>query len=69
VSEYASWRFEEGAGIAPGRTVLRRLGGGNRYEVCLVWDDSLYALAVADRRAAAQGEADEARPGRHLNRA
>ncbi|HXR29778.1 MAG TPA: serine/threonine-protein kinase [Solirubrobacterales bacterium] len=47
MAEYASWGFEEGAEIAPGRTVLKRLGGGNRYEVCLVWDDALYALAVA----------------------
>jgi serine/threonine protein kinase len=47
VSEYASWGFDEGAEIATGRVVLKTLGGGNRYEVCLVWDDSLFALAVA----------------------
>jgi serine/threonine protein kinase len=39
--------FEEGAELVPGRTVLRSLGGGNRFEVFLVWDDELYALAVA----------------------
>ena len=45
--ERESWRFAEGAEIAPGRTVLKPLGGGSRYEVCLVWDDRLFALAVA----------------------
>jgi serine/threonine protein kinase len=43
----ASWEFEPGAEIAPGRTVLKALGGGRRYEVHLVWDDRLYALMVA----------------------
>jgi eukaryotic-like serine/threonine-protein kinase len=42
-----SWEFEEGASIAPGRTVLRQLGGGSRYEALLVWDDRLFALMVA----------------------
>lgn len=44
---YASWDFQEGEEIDPGRTVLKTLGGGNRYEVCLVWDDALFALGVA----------------------
>jgi eukaryotic-like serine/threonine-protein kinase len=43
----SSSAFEEGAELVPGRTVLRSLGGGNRFEVFLVWDDELYALAVA----------------------
>jgi serine/threonine protein kinase len=47
VGEHASWEFGEGDEIAPGRVVLKPIGGGNRYEVCLVWDESLYALAVA----------------------
>lgn len=47
MGQYASWEFEEGEEIAPGRAVLKVLGGGNRYEACLVWDDSLFALAVA----------------------
>jgi serine/threonine protein kinase len=47
VGEHVSWEFEEGDEIAPGRVVLKPIGGGNRYEVCLVWDESLYALAVA----------------------
>jgi len=46
-SERASWDFEEGAEIAPGRTVLRPLGGGSRYEVHLVWDDRWFAVMVA----------------------
>ena len=43
-----SWGFEEGEEIAPGRTVLRVLGGGSRYEVHLVWDERLFALTVAE---------------------
>lgn len=31
----------------PGRSVVRSLGGGHRFEVFLVWDDALYALGVA----------------------
>jgi serine/threonine protein kinase len=46
-SEKASWDFEEGAPIGPGRSVLKALGGGSRYEVLLVWDDRLFALMVA----------------------
>lgn len=42
-----SWNFEEGAEIAPGRSVLKVLGGGTRYEVALVWDGHLFAIAVA----------------------
>ncbi|HEX5763360.1 MAG TPA: serine/threonine-protein kinase [Solirubrobacterales bacterium] len=47
MGDYASWDFQEGDEIHAGRSVLKALGGGNRYEVCLVWDDSLYALGVA----------------------
>lgn len=47
MSEHASWQFEEGEEIHPGRVVLKPLGGGNRYEVFLVWDEPLYALGVA----------------------
>src|SRR3954469_14751647 len=42
-----SWRLEEGAEIAPGRTVLKLLGGGHLYEVYLVWDERLFAIMVA----------------------
>jgi len=47
MSEHSSWEFEEGDELAPGRVVLKTLGGGSLYEVCLVWDEALYALAVA----------------------
>jgi len=47
VGDYASWGFDEGAEIHPGRVAVKPLGGGNRYEVLLVWDDSLFALGVA----------------------
>jgi serine/threonine protein kinase len=43
----ASWGFEEGALIAPGRRVLKPLGGGNRCEVFLVWDERIFSLLVA----------------------
>jgi eukaryotic-like serine/threonine-protein kinase len=45
--ERPTWGLEEGDAIAPGRTVLRRLGGGRRYEVFLVWDDHRLAVLVA----------------------
>ena len=47
MGDYASWEFEEGQELHPGRIVLKPIGGGNRYEVCLVWDERLYALGVA----------------------
>jgi eukaryotic-like serine/threonine-protein kinase len=58
--KYASWRFEEGEEITPGRVVLKALGGGNRYEVYLVWDDALYALAVAKLLRPDQAEDEKA---------
>ena len=42
-----SWELEEGDVIAPGRSVLKPLGGGHLYEVYLVWDDRLFAVMVA----------------------
>jgi serine/threonine protein kinase len=42
-----TWGLVEGDAIAPGRSVLRRLGGGRRYEVFLVWDDRRLAVLVA----------------------
>ena len=35
----ASWELAEGDEIAPGRSVLKLLGGGRRYEAYLVWDE------------------------------
>jgi serine/threonine protein kinase len=45
--ERPTWGLAEGDAIAPGRTVLRQLGGGRRYEVFLVWDDHRLAVLVA----------------------
>jgi eukaryotic-like serine/threonine-protein kinase len=45
--ERPTWGLVEGDAIAPGRTVLRPLGGGQRYEVYLVWDDHRLAVLVA----------------------
>jgi eukaryotic-like serine/threonine-protein kinase len=42
-----SWEFTEGEEIAPGRTVLKLLGGGHDCEVYLVWDDALFSIMVA----------------------
>jgi serine/threonine protein kinase len=47
VRERPTWGLVEGDAIAPGRTVLRSLGGGQRYEVFLVWDDHRLAVLVA----------------------
>jgi serine/threonine protein kinase len=42
-----SWGLHEGDEIASGRSVVRDLGGGRRFEVMLVWDHRLFALTVA----------------------
>jgi serine/threonine protein kinase len=42
-----TWGFAEGDELAPGRTVLRRVGGGRRYEALLVWDEQRLAVLVA----------------------
>ena len=44
--EESGWGFREGDEIVQGRHVLRRLGGGFRYEAYLAWDDRLYAVVV-----------------------
>jgi eukaryotic-like serine/threonine-protein kinase len=41
------WGFAEGDEIAPRRRAVRLLGGGNRYEAWLAWDEQLRALVVA----------------------
>ncbi len=64
MSEYASWEFDEGEEIHPGRSVLKTIGGGNRYEVFLVWDDALFALGVA--KVLRPGEAGEEKALRDL---
>lgn len=44
--EETSWGFAEGDEIAPGRTALKRLGGGRRYDAYLGWDDHLHSVVV-----------------------
>jgi serine/threonine-protein kinase len=44
--EESRWGFTEGDEIAPGRTALKLLGGGLRYEAYLGWDDHLHSLVV-----------------------
>jgi serine/threonine-protein kinase len=46
-STHPSWRFAEGDEIARGRYAARLLGGGNRYEAWLAWDDRLLTFVVA----------------------
>ena len=41
------WGLAEGDEIATGRHVLKRLGGGRRYEAYLAWDDHLHSIVVA----------------------
>jgi eukaryotic-like serine/threonine-protein kinase len=61
-----SWEFDAGAAIARGRTVLRQLGGGNRYEAVLVWDEHLFAIMVA--KVLRPGHAEDERSLRELAR-
>ena len=44
--EETRWRFKEGDEIAPGRSVVKLLGGGLRYEAYLAWEDHLRSLVV-----------------------
>jgi serine/threonine protein kinase len=42
------WDFEEGVEIAPGRTVLQRIGSPSElYETYLVWDERRFSIMVA----------------------
>jgi len=47
VAEKEAWELQEGDEIAPGRSVLKLLGGGHVYEAYLVWDEKLFAVMVA----------------------
>ena len=40
------WQLEQGDLLAPGRTALKRLGGGRRYDAYLAWDEGLHSLVV-----------------------
>jgi len=55
-----TWGFVEGDPIAPGRSVLSRLGGGGRFDVYLVWDDARLAVMVAKLLRPDQAENAEA---------
>jgi serine/threonine protein kinase len=61
-----TWGLVEGDAIAPGRSVLRRLGGGRRYEVLLVWD--VHRLAVLVAKLLRPDRAGEPAAQRELNR-
>jgi serine/threonine protein kinase len=47
VTRKASWKFEEGDEISPGRVALSRLGGGTLFETYIAWDDRLFFIVVA----------------------
>jgi eukaryotic-like serine/threonine-protein kinase len=40
------WELREGDDLVPGRTAVKLLGGGERYETYLAWDDRLFSLVV-----------------------
>jgi eukaryotic-like serine/threonine-protein kinase len=40
------WGFQEGDEIVPGRSALKRLGGGRRYDAYLTWDQHLHTVVV-----------------------
>ena len=41
-----SWELAEGDEISPGRTALKRLGGGTRYDAYLAFDGHMHAVVV-----------------------
>jgi eukaryotic-like serine/threonine-protein kinase len=41
------WELGDGDEIVPGRFAVKLLGGGERYETYLAWDDRLFSLVVA----------------------
>jgi eukaryotic-like serine/threonine-protein kinase len=62
----ASWGLEQGDLLAPGRQVVRALGGGGAHEVFLVWDEGYHALMVA--KAVRPDRVDDARTLKALRR-
>lgn len=44
--EETGWRLDEGDEVAPGRSALKRLGGGHRYEAYLAFDEHLHSIVV-----------------------
>ena len=45
-AESQRWDLKEGDEIAPGRSVLRLLGGGFRYDAYLAFDDHMHSVVV-----------------------
>jgi serine/threonine protein kinase len=43
----STWHLAAGEDLVAGRRILTRLGGGDRYEAYVVWDDRLHAAVVA----------------------
>ena len=41
-----TWELAEGDEIAPGRTALKRLGGGTRYDAYLAFDGDMHSVVV-----------------------
>jgi len=64
--EEPSWKLRPGQEITPGRRVVEKLGGGIDVEVYLVWDEHLFALAVAKLLRPHQAKVPAARA--HLER-
>lgn len=60
MSDRATHGLQEGDEIAPGRSVLRALGGGSRYEALLVWDERRFAIMVAKVLRPGVAERDDA---------
>jgi eukaryotic-like serine/threonine-protein kinase len=58
--ETTSWELQEGDEIVPGRSVVRDIGGGRRFEVMLVWDQRMFALTVAKVLRPAYAESERA---------
>src|SRR3954470_22055154 len=56
-----TWGLREGDEIAPGRSLLRRIGSGRRYEAMLGWDEHRLAVLVAKALPAAQARGRRAR--------
>ncbi|MFV2064851.1 MAG: serine/threonine-protein kinase [Chloroflexota bacterium] len=42
----ATWSFQPGTVVGDGRTAIRLLGGGDRYEAWLGWDEHLHSRVV-----------------------
>ncbi len=56
-----SWQFAAGSEVGPGRTVVRLLGGGDRYEAWLGWDDDLCSPVVLKMLRPDQTDSERAR--------